>query len=114
MDTDPPESKSHKPFKFEQMWLMDPSFSNIVKKIWTSSEALPSSSSSLSRFQQHLKFLTSSIIDWNKNHFGNLFYRKNRLLARIRGIQVVLSRKPSTFLYSLEQQLTQEYNNTLH
>ena len=94
---------------------MDPSFSNIVKKSWTLLEALPSfSSSSLSRFQQHLKFLTSSIIDWNKNHFGNLFHRKNRLLARIRGIQVVLSRKPSTFLYSLEQQLTQEYNNTLH
>ena len=32
MDTDPPKSKSHKPFKFEQIWLTDPSFSNLVKK----------------------------------------------------------------------------------
>ena len=96
------------------MWLTDPSFSHLVKQSWTSSEALPSSSSSLSRFPQCLNFLTCSIINWDKNIFENLFQRKNHLLARLRGIQVALSCKPSTFLYSLEQQLIQKYNDTLH
>lgn len=92
MDIDPPERKSPKPFKFEHMWLMDPSFLNLVKQSWTSSEALPSSSSSLSRFPQRQNFLTCSIIVWNKNNFGNLFQRKNSLLARLQGIQVALTR----------------------
>ena len=96
------------------MWLTDPSFSHLVKQSWTSSEALPSSSSSLSRFPQCLNFLTCSIINWDKNIFENLFQRKNHLLARLRGIQVALLCKPSTFLYSLEQQLIQKYNDTLH
>ena len=96
------------------MWLTDPSFSHLVKQSWTSSEALPSSSSSSSRFPQCVNFLTCSIINWDKNIFENLFQRKNHLLARLRGIQVALSCKPSTFLYSLEQQLIQKYNDTLH
>lgn len=94
---------------------MDPSFSTLFKNYWHTSESLPSSSSLLlSRFQHRLKYLTSNIIDWNKNHFGNLFWKKHRLLARLRGIRLALSCKPSTFLYSLENQLIQDYNHTLH
>lgn len=96
------------------MWLTDPSFPNLVETSWKSSETIPSSSSSLSKFQQRLDFLTSRIIDWNKNHFGNLFQWKNQLLASFHGIQIALTRKPLGFLYSLEQQLIQEYNTTLH
>ena len=73
LSTDSLECKSQKPFRFEQMWLTDPSFPNLVETSWKSSETIPSSSSSLSKFQQCLDFLTSRIIDWNKNHFGNLF-----------------------------------------
>ena len=35
-------------------------------------------------------------------------------MARLRGIQVTLARKPSTYLHSLEGQLIQEYNAVLH
>ena len=96
------------------MWLTDPSFPSLVETNWRSSKNFPPSSSSLSSFQQRLVFLTNKIRDWNENHFGNIFQRKNRLLARLRGIQIALTRNPSAFLYSLEQQLIQEYNTTLH
>lgn len=89
------------------------SFSSLVKNSWVSSEAISSSSSSMSRFQ-HLHFLTNHIIDWNKIQFENLFQWKNLLIARLRRIQFTLSWKPFTFLCSLEQQLIQDYNNTLH
>lgn len=94
--------------------LSNPSFSTPVENSWHTLESLPSSSSPLSRFQHHLKYLTSNIIDWNKNHFGNLFRKKHHLLARLRGIQLALSCRSSTFLYSLENQLIQDYNHTLH
>ena len=63
LDTDPTIFKSIKPFKFEHMWLTDPSFSTLVENSWNSSASLPSSSSSISRFQHRLKHLTSNIID---------------------------------------------------
>ena len=43
-----------------------------------------------------------------------MFQRKNRLLARFRGLQVALTTKPSAFLYSLEHQLTLDYNTLFH
>ena len=75
---------------------------------------MPSASSSLSRLPRQLEFLTAQLRTWNKSHFGNLFQRKNRLLARLRGLQVALTTKPSAFLYSLEHQLTLDYNTLLH
>ena len=112
--TDPLEQKSPKPFRFEQMWLTDPPFPSIVDEGWKASEAMPSASSSLSRFPHRLKFLIAQIHTWNKSHFRNLFQRKNCLLARLQGLQIALPTKPSAFLYSLEHQLTQEYNSILH
>ena len=96
------------------MWLTDPTFPALVDKSWKASELILSASSSLSRFPRHLDVLTKNIQSWNNNHFGNIFHRKNHLLARLHGIQVALARNPSPFLYSLENRLTQEHNTTLH
>ena len=101
--TNPLEPKSPKPFRFEQMWLTDPTFLSLVEDSWKASTSLPSTSSSLSRFLRHLDFLTDNIRTWNKNHFGHLFQCKNQILARIRGLQLALTRKPSAFLYSLKK-----------
>ena len=114
LNTDPSMLKPPKPFCFEQMWLTDPTFPSLVEDNWQASELIPSTSSSLSRFPRRLDALTKNIHSWNKTHFGNIFHRKNRLIARLRGIQVALARKPSAYLYSLENQLTQEYNRVLH
>ena len=63
LNFEPPTHKSNKLFKFEQMWLTDLSFPTLVEISWNSSAFIPSSSSSLSRFQHRLKFLTTHIID---------------------------------------------------
>lgn len=112
--SDPLERKPPRPFRFEQMWLTDPFFSDLVAQSWHASENLPSASSSLCSFPCHLAFLTKQISFWNKTQFGNLFQRKNCLLTRLRGLQVALARNPSPFLYSLEQRLIQDYNTILH
>ena len=112
--TDPCEWKFPKPFRFEQMWLTDPSFPFVVEQGWKASESVPSTSSSLSRFPRHLESLTAQLRTWNKSHFRNLFQRKNRLLAWLRDLQIALTTKPSAFLYSLEHQLTLDYNMLLH
>ena len=96
------------------MWLTDPTFPSLVEGSWKASAMLPSAFSSLFRFPRRLDFLTNSIRTSNKNQFGNLFQHKNRILARIRGLQLALTRKPLAFLYSLEQQVAQEYNTVLH
>ena len=114
LSTDSREQKPPKPFRFDQMWLTDPTFPTLVDESWKASEQIPSTSSSLSMFPRRLDALTNNIQSWNKNHFGNLFHPKTRLLARLHGIQVALARNPSPFLYSLEHRLTQEYNTTLH
>ena len=114
LNTDPFKWKPFKPFRFEQMWLTDPTFPPLIQNSWKASELIPFASSSLSRFPRHLEALIVNIRLRNKNHFGNLFQRKTCLLARLRGIQVSLAKKPSAFLYSLEHQLTQDYNTVLH
>lgn len=35
-------------------------------------------------------WLNFALKDWNKDVFGNIFYQKNRLLARLNGIQKAL------------------------
>ena len=114
LNTDPSEPKLPKPFRFEQMWLTDLTFPSLVEDNWEASELIPTAFSSLSRFPRRLEALTENIRSWNKTHFGNVFHRKNRLVARLRGIQMALARKPSAYLQSLESQLTQEYNIVLH
>ena len=112
--TDPCERKPPKPFRFEQMWLTDPSFPSVVEQGQKASGGVPSASSLLSRFPRRLEFLTAQLRTQNRSHFGNLFQRKNRLLAQLRGLRVALTTKPSPFLYSLEHQLTLDYNTLLY
>ncbi|XP_019224694.1 PREDICTED: uncharacterized protein LOC109206328 [Nicotiana attenuata] len=47
---------------------------------------------------------------WNKEVFGNIFHQKNRLLARISGIQRSASYQFSSFLQNLESELNNELN----
>ena len=46
---------------------------------------------------------------WNKEIFGNIFARKRKLLARIGDLQKALATRSSTFLISLEHELSLEY-----
>ena len=49
----------------------------------------------------------------NKTTFGNIFYRKRRLVKRIDGIRKALSRRINPGLLLIETDLIREYNTTL-
>ena len=48
--------------------------------------------------------------EWNKNVFRNLFYRKKRVIARLKGVQLALSRNANAFLVGLKKDLKAELN----
>lgn len=50
---------------------------------------------------------------WNKNHFGNILYKKKQILARLYGIQKALSNNPCASLFTLENQLHQDLDHVL-
>ncbi|XP_023928763.1 uncharacterized protein LOC112040093 [Quercus suber] len=84
-----------RPFRFQDFWLSDTSFPNVVAKAWFNNRGLVDSIDSFSK----------EATLWNKNHFGNIHSKKKRILARLYGIQKVLSNYPSASLLNLENQL---------
>ncbi|KAH9770764.1 putative ribonuclease H protein [Citrus sinensis] len=62
------------------------------------------------------RFLAAWLTDerrWNKEIFGNIIYRKRKLLARIGGIQRILETKPNHSLTRLEVKLQKELDEVL-
>ncbi|XP_050242023.1 uncharacterized protein LOC126690976 [Quercus robur] len=92
-----------RPFRFQEFWLSDISFPNIVSKAWNGNRDL---SESIDCFSKEASV-------WNRNHFGNIHLRKRRILARIYGTQKVLSNNPSSSLICLEKQLLSELETIL-
>ena len=64
-------------------------------RAWNQSRNLPDS----------IEKFTSEATQWNKHHFGNIFVKKRRLMARLNGIQRVISSNPTSPLIDLENQL---------
>lgn len=84
-----------RPFRFQEFWLSDTSFPSIVSKAWHNNRVLVESIDSFSK----------EATLWNKNRFGNINYKKKRILARLYGIQKALSNCPSASLLTLKKQL---------
>jgi hypothetical protein len=77
LDTEPIQHQfGNRPFHFETIWLTDPSFPNLVDVSW---KKFPNN------VTLALADFTTRVSSWNKLEFGNIFYRKQRLLARING-----------------------------
>ena len=93
------EFRPPRPFRFQPMWLSHPLFPNVVKEAWHNPSSL----------QQALATFTCKANSWNKDHFGNLFHRKRRIQARLKGIQASLSISPNVFLVELEKKLRLDY-----
>lgn len=81
------------------MWLSHPSFPDLVENAW--GEGRNRLIASLTSFQEKAKM-------WNKEVFGNLFFRKRRVVARLFGIHKKLVVYPSFFLGRLEKELREE------
>ena len=86
------------------MWLSHLGFPTIVEKAWDQA----------SSFDQAVSSFTTLAITWNKEVFGNLFVRKKKISARLNGVQKAIATRPSTFLLSLDWELSQEYTEILN
>ena len=87
------------PFRFHPMWLSHPEFPEVICDAWTSPVVL---SNVVAKFVDKAKV-------WNKEVFGNLFHRKKRIVARLKGVQTELSTNPSSFLVDLDRTLKAEF-----
>ncbi|KAL2936882.1 LINE-1 retrotransposable element ORF2 protein, partial [Bienertia sinuspersici] len=96
---------SSKPFRFEPMWFQHENFWEVVHRDWHLHDLdLPHS----------LDHLSQTLITWNNNSFGNIFQRKKRVLARIRGVYNALTERPSSqFHLNLEKSFQTELNEIL-
>ncbi|XP_023881794.1 uncharacterized protein LOC111994169 [Quercus suber] len=104
MEAFPPKAMNLiRPFRFQEFWLSDLSFPNIVSHAWGNSRNLDESIENFSR----------EAVIWNRDHFGNIHQKKKRIMARIYGAQKALSSQPCTFLINLESQLHQELEAVL-
>ncbi|XP_061343807.1 uncharacterized protein LOC133289818 [Gastrolobium bilobum] len=92
-----------RPFRFMAIWQNDPRFSVFFKSNWDTSSELLSS----------LKSFTLAVKDWNKSVFGFILFRKNRVLARLDGIQKHMCLHNSWHLEDLETKLLRELSEIL-
>ena len=96
--------QGEKPFRFEPMWLLDHRFRESALPKW------PSPSRSI---QESLNAFRETLIDWNQTTFGNVYRRKRRLVARLKGTQMYLQDHPSSPFHQIMETLQQEIMETL-
>lgn len=60
-----------------------------------------------------IEYFTTRVKEWNSNTFGNIFERKNSIIARLQGIQKFPKYTISNFLINLESKLIEEFNSIL-
>ncbi|XP_065631297.1 uncharacterized protein LOC136068288 [Quercus suber] len=81
--------------RFQPMWLSHPTFPKVVRDAWSSTSTL---SNAISSFTNKARI-------WNRDHFGNIFHRKKRICARLKGTQNALANNPNSFLINLEKSI---------
>ena len=94
-----PEIHLPRPFRFQPVWMSHPLFGKFLSDNWKDHFD----------WEGNLQQLTDAIKIWNKEIFGNIFQRKARIEARLKGIQVALANGPNSFLIRLDKQLSEEF-----
>ena len=88
-----------KSFRFDPMWLLHESFPQFLAHEWP---RLPPVHCMISRLEN----LSIALEGWNKSVFGNVYMRKKRILARLKGIQTYISMNNfSRYHLTLEEEL---------
>ncbi|XP_021855317.1 uncharacterized protein [Spinacia oleracea] len=90
------------PFRCKEVWLEHPNFKDFFIHNWDPPTH---------NFMEGRKSFLLNIKSWNLNIFGNIGKIKNRLLARLDGIQMALAKHYSSFLVNLEQDLRNQLND---
>ncbi|KAL8159786.1 hypothetical protein V2J09_001323 [Rumex salicifolius] len=103
LDPSTSTNRGHRPFRFEAMWLAHPQFMSFLLKKWKRKKSAPDA---LGCLQEELRI-------WNKEVFKNLYYKKEKLLRRIEGIDnAVVSGAPPR-LFRLQSKLKRELEDCL-
>ena len=84
------------------MWNHHLAFQNLVRGAWRENA-----------LDKAIHEFTMKARQWNKEVFSNIFWKKRRLAARLLGIQNSLAANPNAFLLSLQDQLSDEFNQIL-
>ncbi|KAL8140213.1 LOW QUALITY PROTEIN: hypothetical protein V2J09_006234 [Rumex salicifolius] len=92
-----------RPFHFEAMWLSHPLFMKTVLEKWKGHKGAP----------EALNILREELRIWNKDVFGNLNYKKDKLLKRIDGIDRTIALGAPIRLFRLQSNLKAEFEEVL-
>ena len=94
-----------RPFRFQPMWLSHEGFPSIVRDAWEGNHH---------NFNNAITSFTQKVKIWNKDVFGNIFWKKKNLIARILGVEKALCRYPSQSLINLHKSLSEELEHILN
>lgn len=98
------KSKHAKLFHFQAAWITHPDYEALVYNTW--SQTAGDAIAKLGSVRMHS-------ITFNRDTFGNIFKKKRRLEARIKGIHTLLDLYPSSDLIRLEKDLQLEFSQVL-
>ena len=80
-----------------------PLFSKVVRDAWLDDLVL----------KTNIEKFTKDVQIWNKEVFGNIFHRKNKVEAKLRAIQIRIALNPNEQLLEFENKLRREYFDVL-
>lgn len=92
-----------RPFRFQSAWLMHGNFKEFVRANWPRD----------GRLSEQLVQFATSLRQWNKEEFGHIIWTKNRLRARLAGVQKRLATHTTTSMLKLEHRLKTMLEKTL-
>jgi hypothetical protein len=90
-------------FKFLAPWLTHEDFHTQVESTWSNSNS----------WGENVKRFTNHIISWNRDVFGHIFKRKQRIFNRIEGIHRKLQEGENPYLHKLKKELWDEYEEII-
>lgn len=91
-------------FSFQEAWFLHPEFTAKVEEFWKGEPG---------NLHGTMEQFKSQLWQWNKDTFGNIFWKKRRWTARILGVQKALARHPRPSLFALERQLLHDFRDIL-
>ncbi|XP_059065753.1 uncharacterized protein LOC131857344 [Cryptomeria japonica] len=98
------------PFKFEQMWYKDENIL-LLEKCWKEEVV---SGSKMFIVANKLKIIKRKLLEWNVEHFGNIFERKQLVETKLKAVNTeVLKSGMDEILFLREKTLLKDYEDIL-
>ncbi|XP_047943132.1 uncharacterized protein LOC125189963 [Salvia hispanica] len=95
--------RAPRPFRFLRAWMSHEKYDDFVMDNWDRNQDL----------MDNIQSFTEKLQVWNREVFGNIFWQKKHLWARIAGIQRVLEHRCIPHFVELEAELKQELDKIL-